>query len=195
MRAAIKQIRFALIFPVAASAHVVKERAEIGCAIGHRDIDHLALAGGAGVDQGRKHAGDQEHRAAAIVGAEIERRHRSLFWPDRVEQAGESEIVDVVACGLGQWPILPPSCHPPVNKRGIAGQHHIGTQSQPLHDTRPVAFEYNVGFLYKTQAGLDRLWRFQVQADAFAPSGVASCRSRRRRTVAGDFNHLRAEVG
>ena len=48
--------------------------------------------------QRREHADEQQHRAAAEVADEVQRRHRPLAGPaDGVQRAGERDVVDVVA--------------------------------------------------------------------------------------------------
>ena len=49
-----------------------------------------------------------------------------------------------MACGLGQWPILPPAGHSPINKLRIVFQAPVWPQAQALHDTGAKTFHQAV---------------------------------------------------
>ena len=70
-------------------------------AVDHGGVDHLALARPAGLDQGGADPEGEQHAAAAEVADEVERRHRRLAAAaDRLERAGQRDVVDVVAGGV-----------------------------------------------------------------------------------------------
>ena len=106
-------------------------------AVDHGGVDDLALARTAGLDQGGAHAEGEQHPAAPEVADQVERRDRALSRPaDRVEGAGEGDVVDVVAGGRRVGPVLAPAGHPAVDEAGVAGQADVGAETEPLGDAR-----------------------------------------------------------
>ena len=88
----------------------VEHRHQHGRAVDHGGVDDLALARTARVSSSAAHdAEGEQHAAAAEVADEVERRDGRLARAaDRVERAGEGDVVDVVAGGRGRtgpsWP-------------------------------------------------------------------------------------------
>src|ERR1700722_6806820 len=119
MRAAIEEVTPSLSAPTAGGREVKKHRHQRGCAVAHRGIDHLALAGFAGLEKCGEHADDQVKRAAAEIADKIERWDWSLGRPDRRQRARDCNIVDVMAGGLCQWAFLAPSRHAAINEPRI----------------------------------------------------------------------------
>lgn len=66
--------------------------------VDHRHVENLALARSLPLDQRSEYPHGEECAAAAEVTDQIERRRRRrVTWPDRIEGAGEREIVDVMS--------------------------------------------------------------------------------------------------
>ncbi len=73
-----------------ARAHPPHHRHQDVGAVDHRRVDDLALSGGLALPQSRQDADDQEHRAAAEVAGQVERRNGApVLVADRVQQAVE----------------------------------------------------------------------------------------------------------
>ncbi len=97
--------RVSLHRPVPRNAHIICP--QNGSAVDHGSVDDLSLAGDAALEQCREHAHDEEHRPAAEVAGQVERRHRTIVLAaDRVEQTGERDVVDVVSGEVGARPPL-----------------------------------------------------------------------------------------
>ena len=76
-------------------------------AVGHRDVDHLALAGAAALVQRRHHPEGGHQGAAAEVGdlaAGLDRR--AVLGAGQAEQPDQAEVVHVVAGALGVGAVL-----------------------------------------------------------------------------------------
>ncbi len=71
---------------------------------------------------------------------------------DRGEGAGQRYVVDVVAGGLGERPVLAPSGHPAIDEARISAQHHIGAQAQALHHAGPETLDDHIRLLRRVEA-------------------------------------------
>ena len=110
---------------------------ERGGAVDHGGVDHLALAAALGVEQAAHHAEGEEHAAAAEVAHQVQRRHRRLAGPaDRLERAGERDVVDVVAGPRRVRAVLAPAGHAAVDELRVAGEHRVGAEAEALHHAR-----------------------------------------------------------
>ena len=116
-----------------------------------------------------------------------------------VEIAGERDVVDVVACGARQGPVLAPAREPPIGQARVAPEAHLGPQAQPLHDARPEALDEAVRLFKQPQHHLGCSRLFQVNGDrALAAPGEVECRlriERQRPALAVHQHHVGAEVG
>ena len=96
------------LHPLANRGEAEAGEREIGGTLRHGDVDDLALdrrrCASSSVGQ---QTGEQEHGAAAHVADHIERRNRMRARADGVQDAGERDVVDVVAGGLGERPVRP----------------------------------------------------------------------------------------
>ncbi|MNN08828.1 hypothetical protein D3C81_1216940 [compost metagenome] len=105
-------------------------------AIDNCRVDDLPLAGGTRLQDGAHDAKCGIDRAAGIVADDIERYGRRLaLTPDRIEQSGDRDVVDIVPGRLGQRAILAPAGQPAVHQSRIAREACIRPQSEPLGDT------------------------------------------------------------
>ncbi len=121
VRAAVEQVRAALIGPEPHRAEADEDAHLHRRAVHHRGVDHLAAARGPALDQRGEDAEREEQPAPAEVADEVEGRDR---WPachaDVREHAGERDVVDVVPGVVGERPVLSPSGHAAVHEARIA---------------------------------------------------------------------------
>ena len=159
---------------------------EHGGAVDHGRVDHLTLARRPRLEQGAGHAEGQEHAAAAEVAHQVERRHGLVAGPpDGVERAGQGDVVDVVAGGLGVGTALAPARHAAEHEAGVAGQAHVGTEAEALGHAGPEALDEGVGRLDQAEQGLDAVGVLEVDADR-APAPVQHVGRRVGRIAAHD---------
>ena len=110
--AGIKQVDTALVAPGALRVHAIHQRHQISCAVDHGGVHHLAHAGLLRLEQRAYHAEGQEHATAAEIADQVQRRHRRLTLPaDAMQDAGQRDVVDVMAGALRQRTVLPESGH------------------------------------------------------------------------------------
>ena len=114
--------------------------------VDHGRVDDLALAAALRFEEGTHHAVGEEHAAAAEVADHVERRYRRLAGPAEVrEGAGERDVVDVVAGGLGVRAFLPPAGHAPEHELRVAGEALVGADAEPFHHARAEPFDERIG--------------------------------------------------
>jgi len=114
----------------------------------------------------------QQHAAAAEVAHEIERRHRLVLGADRVQRAGERDVVDVVAGGLGEWPLLAPAGHAAVDQLRVALEADVGADAEALGDAGTERLGHAMGLLDQAQHDLDAFRLLQVDRDRSAAAVV-----------------------
>ena len=128
----------------------------MGDPVGDRRVDDLALAGLAGMREGGEHAGDEVERAAAEVAEQVLGERRGLVGvPERVESARDGDVVDVVACGVGQRTVLAPSRHASVDEPRVPFQADVRPEPEPFGDAGAKAFQQDVRALDQIQHELD----------------------------------------
>jgi len=114
--------------------------------VDHRGVDHLSHAGPLPFVQRGDDTEQHEHRAAAEVGDQIQRRDgRAVAIADGRQRARLRQVVDVVARDLRIRAVLPPAGdagedQPRVDRRAL-----IGADAQPLAGARPEPVEQHVG--------------------------------------------------
>ena len=92
-------------------------------AVDHRRVDDLALARALRLEHRADHAEGQQHPAAAEVADQVQRRQRPLAGAsDRAEDAGERDVVDVVAGDRRERPVLAPAGHAAVDEPGLRAE-------------------------------------------------------------------------
>ena len=168
MRAAVEKILVAAFGPAAHGGHVEEHRHQRGRAVAHRGVDHLALAGFRRFQQRREHADHEIERAAAEIADEVERRHRLLLRADRGERAGDGDVVDVVAGGVGERAFLAPAGHAAVDQLRVAREHDIGAEPEPLHHAGPETLDQRIGAGEQVEHLRDRRLVLQVELDDLA---------------------------
>ena len=88
--------------------------------------------------------------------------------PIGLEGAGEGDVVDVVAGGLGVRAVLAPPGHAPVDELRVAGEAVVGADAEPLGDAGPEALHDDVGLLDQREHRLDAVGALEVDADRAA---------------------------
>ena len=148
---AVEEVGRAAVLPGAGTEQAVDHRDQRAGAVHHGRVDHLAAPARLPLEQGGEHADDEEHRAAAEVGADVERRDRRLRRPDGVQGAGEPEVVDVVPGAVGERAVLAPAGHPRVDQPRVAGESVVGADAEPLGDARAQPLDQHVGALHQPE--------------------------------------------
>ena len=152
VRSGVEHVGAALLAPPAGLLRAVDDRHQRRHPVHHRGVDHLPLAGRGALDQGAHDPVGHQHAAAAEVADQIEGRQRRLAGPTDVRQdAGQGDVVDVVAGGVGQGPVLAPARHARVDEARVALEADVGAETQPLHYARAEALDQHVGLLDQTK--------------------------------------------
>jgi hypothetical protein len=168
-RAGIEQVRTAPLLPESRRHPAEIGGGEHGRPVDHGGVDDLALAGAPALEQRRQYAGDQEHGPAAIVGHQIERRHRFFALPpDGGEHPGIGQIGEVVAGARGKRPVLPEARHAAVDEGRIARQNRFRTGAEPLHHARPEAFDQHIRIVEQAQEQFHALGPLEVELEDVA---------------------------
>ncbi len=111
-----------------------------------------------------QHAAREEHSAAAEIADEIERRHGpSLRMADRVERAGERDVVDVVARAWRERSVLPPPGHPADDEFRIACEQGGGGEPHALEHAGPEALDQRIGAFDQRQERGDAARTLEVE--------------------------------
>jgi|GEM_PF-1773525 hypothetical protein len=127
-------------------------------------IHDLSFPRFTGAKDGGEQADCQIERATADVADESGRCHRKRTrFASIPERAGQCDIVDVVAGGLRERSILPPTSHPAEHERRIAIEANIGSKTQPFHYTRTHALDDRMAVLNKIEDVLDRCGLLQIE--------------------------------
>ena len=145
MRGSVEHVGLPAVLPATLGEEPVEDGHEQGRALEHRDVDDLADARLAALEDGAEDADREQHPAPAVVAEEVERRHRSLRGTDRVEGTGEREVVDVVARHLGVRPVLAPARHARVHESRVAGEQIVGSDAETLGGAGAVHVDERVG--------------------------------------------------
>ncbi len=69
-----------------------------------------------------------------------------------MQRAGERDVVDVVAGGLRERPVLAPAGHAAVDEPRVAREADVGAEPEPLHHAGPEALDQRVGLLDQRSA-------------------------------------------
>ncbi|EED99760.1 hypothetical protein BURMUCGD1_1782 [Burkholderia multivorans CGD1] len=165
-RAPIERVLAAPVRPASLCVEAAEERHQRGRAVHHGGINDLPLAAIARFEHSTQHAEREKHRPTAIVADKVQRRNRSTTsGADCRQRARQRNVVDVVAGGWRKRAVLPPPRHATVNEAGIKRATDVGTDPEPFHDTRPVAFQDNVCRCHQLQRGRPVTLFLEVQRD------------------------------
>ena len=171
-RAAVEVVELALVDPFADGGEAEAGKREVGRALGHGDVDDLALAGALRFQEGGEQSGKQEHGAAAHVADDVQRRHRVRARADGVQDAGERDVVDVVAGGLGERAGLAPAGHAAVDEARVAIEADVGAEAEALHDAGAHRVDEGVRLLDQAQDSRDALGMLEVDGDGGAAAAA-----------------------
>ncbi len=141
--------------------------------------------------QRREHADEQEHRPAAEVADEVQRRHRPLAGPaDRVQHAVERDVVDVVAGLLAARAVWPHPVIRRVDQPLVDLGAVLGAEAEALGDAGPEALDQHVGLGDQPQHQLAALVALEVRGHRppVAQQVVAAGLGRRSGPLAGPFD-------
>jgi hypothetical protein len=84
------------------------------------------------------------------------------FGPDRVQRAGQRDVVDVMAGRLGERTFLAPAGHAAIDQPGIALQADVGPEPQPLGDAGAERLGQSVGLVDQAQHDLHAFLLLQI---------------------------------
>ena len=168
--------------------------------VGHGHIDDLSPTRGPGGDDGSQQPHDGEHRAAAIVADQVQRRRRRpVARPHGVQHAAEADVVQVVADLIRQRPLLAPAGDAAEHQSGVGGLQRLGAVAQPLHHAGAEAFDHRIGRGGQGQDAVAVRRGFQVDRNRRTaavqdrPAHLVE-HSRPGRGRAGQAQHLGAQV-
>ena len=102
----------------------------------------------------------------------VKRRHRPFARAYGVQDAGERNVVDVMACDWGKRSILSPSGHASVDQPRIARQAFVRPESEPLHHAGAHRINQRVGVLDQTQNRFDTLRMLQINRNRRASTAT-----------------------
>ena len=170
--ASVDRVPPALVLPGAGREHAVHHGHEGGGAVGHRRVDHLALARALRFEQAAHHAEREVEPAAAEVADEVEGGDGGAApRADRVQRAGEGDVVDVVPGRVGDGSFLAPARHPAVDEAGVAHEAFVGADAEALRDPGAETFDEAVRLGHEPEHRLAAGLGLHVDGDG-APSPV-----------------------
>src|SRR6185295_17779566 len=165
-RAAIEEIAATFHLPRTGCGESVENRHQRSCAFHHGRIDDLPFARSIALEKRGEDAECKIKRATAIVADQVERRQRcTVFRADRVQSAGERNVVEVVARSLRKRTVLAKSGHASVHEPTVAFEADIRPQAEPLGNPGTKTFDQHVCFLDETQHHAERLRALQIQCN------------------------------
>src|SRR5207302_1167611 len=81
----------------------------------------------------------------------VQRRHRPLSGPaDRVQRAGDADVVEVVADARRERTGLAPAGDPAVDQARVAGEALLRAEAHPLGDARPEPLDEHVRLVHQS---------------------------------------------
>jgi hypothetical protein len=136
---------------------------------------------------------------AAIVADQVQRRAgRPIRLAHGMKDAGQADVVDVVADLMRQRPGLAPAGDAAIDQAGVARGQIVRSQAQPLHDAGPKAFDHRIGRRGQRQHTLAVFWRLQIDGNG-RPSamqhGAADILEHAAAVGAGQAQHLGPQIG
>ena len=138
-------------------------------AVDHRGVDHLAFAGPLPLVERRQDPDEQEHRPAAEVADQVQRRNRTLAGAaDGVQHTVERDVVDVVAGLLASRAGLAPARHPGVDQPVVDCGAVLRAEAQTLGDAGTETLDEDVRLGDQPHYQLAVLIAFEVRGDRSA---------------------------
>ena len=170
-------------------------------AVGHRDVDELARAGGIALAQRRQDAERGHQRAAAEVGDLAGRLDgRPVRVAGQAEQPDPREVVRVVPGPCGERPVLPIARDRAVDEPRVLLAQALVADPEAVHHAGPEGLEHHVGVERHAQERVAPPRVLEVDADG-ALAAVERVEGRRvgahvvTRARVLDLDHVGAEVG
>ncbi|ONH31737.1 hypothetical protein BL253_08765 [Pseudofrankia asymbiotica] len=195
----VEDVRLPGVDPPTSAAGGPDELREHARAVEDGGVDDLAEPGGLTLPQCGEDADEQEKRSATVVTDQVQRRHRAVAArADRVQDASQAEVVDVVSGGLRQGAVLPPTGDPPIDQARVQAQAVVRAQAEPFGHSRAEPLDEHVRLGHQAQHASAAVRRLQVGVQDAPPSksGVTGCDpARPGRARALDADHVGAEVG
>ena len=141
-------------------------------------------------------AQQHQHRAAAEVGHQVQRRHRRpVAVAQRGQRAGLRQVVDVMTGGRGQRPVLPPAGDPREDQPRIDRRAVGGPDAEPLAGAGPETIEQHVGLGGQLQQRPRLRLDVQVDDPLAAVQQVALLGRHRQPAGPAHPHHVGAQVG
>ena len=155
-------------------------------AVGHRDVDELALAAAVALAQRGQDPEGGHQRAAAEVGDLAGRLHgRAVLVAGQAEQPDQAEVVHVVARAVAERAVLAVAADRAVDDPRVLLLHPLVADAEPVEHARPERLEHDVVLLDELQQDRLALGLLEVDADrplaAVEREEVARWRRSRRR--------------
>ena len=195
--AGVEDVGAGLFTPQAHRDERVDHRHQHRGAVDHGRVDDLPLPRPPRLDERARHTEREEHAPATEVADHVQWRHGALALAgEAVQRAGQRDVVDVVARGLRQRPVLAPARHAPEDESGVAGEALVGPEAQAFHDPRPEPFDERVGLLDESKHSGDAVGVLEVDGNRATPT-VQHVARRVARTGSGtvDAHHVGTHVG
>ncbi len=165
-RRAIEHVGAPLVVPHAAGPEPMDVGHERGHAVCHRRVDHLSLAGSLGFEQCADDAEGQQHPAPGEVAEEVQGNGwRTVGISERVQGAGQRDVVEVVSGSLCKRSLLAPAGHSPVDQGRVECEAFVGPETEPLHDSRSVALDETVSVGDQPFEGCEAVVSLDVERD------------------------------
>ncbi len=194
--AAVQQVVGAAVAPEAGGLEVEHHGREQSRTVGHRRVDHLALARALRLVDRAHQAEREQHAAATEVADQVQGHRRGLGRADRVQRTADRDVVEVMARGLGKRAVLAPAGHAAIDQLRVAREAGLGPEAHALGHPGAEALDQDVGGPEQVQHQVHALGAPQVDREAVAVAaevgrvGVGS-----HRPGARDAQHLGALVG
>ena len=135
-------------------------------AVGHRDVDELALAGDLALAQRDEDPDRRHQRAAAEVGDLAGRLdRRAVALAGQPEQPDEPEVVHVVAGAVAVGPVLAVAGDRAVDEPRVLLAQPLVADPEPVHHAGAEALEQHVGLAHEPQQHLAPRLALEVDAD------------------------------
>jgi hypothetical protein len=135
-------------------------------AIGHRDVDELALAAALTLTQGGEDPEGGHERAAAEVGDLAGGRHRGATGlAGEAEQAGEAQVVHVVARTIAPRPGLPVARDRAVHDLRVRRAHRVVADAEPVEHARAEGLQHDVVLAHEAEQHVASLRLLEIEPD------------------------------
>ena len=107
-----------------------------------------------------------DHGNISEIAYQVERWYRFVTGQaNRMERARERDVVEIMACGLRQRPILPPARHAAIDETPVSLQTNIRSDAGALHDARAESFNQDIRIFKQSKQNFDAIGRLQIYCD------------------------------